>query len=234
MAAVLASGDGAVLSHRSSAALWGIRPTSVSRIEITVPTARRSRPRIHIYRNTLPPDERTTHHGIPVTTPSRTAFDLAAVLPHDRLPKALSEQLERLRLPDPVGMDELLTRHPQSRGSKFLRQTLAIFQPTHTRSELEEAFRRFLNTTDLPPPMVNQPLILSDKTIYPDFLWPEANLIVELDGRDSHDTATAFESDRARDLAAQAVGFKVIRVTWRQLHEEPARLREDLYRLHAR
>ena len=131
-------------------------------------------------------------------------------------------------------MSELLLRHPQSRGSKFLRQTLTTFEPTHTRSELEDCFLAFLSTTDLPPPRINHPLVLGDRTIVADFFWPEANLVVELDGRETHDTQTAFESDRARDRAAQAAGYRVLRVTWRQLHDEPAQLRDDLYALHAR
>ena len=233
MAAVLASGDGAVLSHRSAAALWGIRQTNGGMIEVTVPSARRARPRIHVHRTMLPPDEITTHHGIPVTTPSRTPSTSPPSSPPDRLPKVLSE-LERLRLTGPVGMSDLLSRHPQSRGSKFLRKTLNHFQPTHTRSELEDAFHDSSTTTDLPPPLVNEPLQLRDRVIYPDIFWPEANLIVELDSRESHDTHSAFENDRARDRAAQAAGYRVVRVTWRQLHQDHDQLREDLYRLHAR
>jgi very-short-patch-repair endonuclease len=234
MAAVLASGERAVLSHRSAAALWGIRQTDRGRIEVTVPLAKRARPRIQIHRAPLPPDELATHHGIPVTTPSRTAFDLAAVLPEDRMAKVLSE-LERLRLPnDPVSLHELLDRHPQGRGSKLLRRQLEDLEPTHTRSELEDAFNAFLKTTDLPPPLVNQPLHLQDRVIHPDFFWPEASLIVELDGRGSHDTRAAFETDRARDRAALVAGLRTVRVTWRQLHAERPQLRADLYRLQAR
>src|SRR3954469_24186100 len=85
MAAVLAAGPGAVLSHRSAAALWGIRPTARARIEVTTPKRLHSRPGLHAHCAVLPPDEMTTYQGIPVTTAPRTLLDLAAVIPSNEL-----------------------------------------------------------------------------------------------------------------------------------------------------
>jgi predicted transcriptional regulator of viral defense system len=100
LAAVLAAGEGTVLSHRSAAELWGIRETARRRIEVTVPRDVR-RPRLRVCRTVLPPDEMTTEDAIPVTTPARTLLDLAAVLDEHRLARA-AERAEALRLTSPT------------------------------------------------------------------------------------------------------------------------------------
>lgn len=230
MAAVLAAGPGAVLSHHSAATLWELRPSSRGAIDVIAQRGKRGRPGIRLHRIDLPPDEITTHRGIPVTTPSRTISDLAGELTKDRAERAISE-LERLRLPDPVPLHDLLTRHPHCRGSKLLRQLLVDFEPTLTRRELEHRFRAFLATTNLPRPLFNEPLDLGNRQITPDCLWLSHRLIVELDGRDTHARRLAFESDRARDRAATVAGYRVIGITWRQLRDEPHAIAADLSEL---
>jgi len=228
---VLAAGPGAALSHHAAAALLELRPSVGRRIDVTVPGGRRSRPGIRFHRTALPADEITTRHGIPTTTPSRTILDLAAELTRDRLERAISE-LERLHLPDPVSLHELLTRHPHSRGSKSLRQILADFEPTLTRRELEHRFLTFLATADLPRPEINFALVLAgNRQITPDCLWRRHRLIVELDGRDTHARRAAFESDRSRDRALTVAGYRVIRITWRQLRDERRAIAADLSEL---
>jgi predicted transcriptional regulator of viral defense system len=226
MAAVLAAGPGAVLSHRDAAALVGLRPSARRLIEVSAPRRCR-RPGIHAHVACLPPDEVTTHDGIPVTTVARTLLDLAAVLPRQQLKRAM-EQAEVLRLADDTSVDALLARYPRRSGTAALREIRrAGLTKTVTRSEFEERFLALLDAYDLPRPMVN--CVVEGLEV--DFHWPEQRLIVELDGRAAHHTTTAFERDRARDRALQTAGWRVVRITWRQLHRESARIAADLLRL---
>ena len=226
MAAVLACGPGAVLSHRAAAALWGIR--GGGRIEVTVPRGRRPRPGIRLHWANLPADEVTTHHGIPVTTIARTLFDLSAVVQRDELRSAM-RQAEQLRLTDQLGLGPLIDRYPRKPGIPILR---AIFEEAQrglnfVRSEFEEHFQAFLLNAGFPRPLTNVRI----EGIEVDCAWPEQRVIVELDGRSTHDTPAAFEEDRARDRRLEAAGWRVIRVTWRQLHDTPDELEADLRRL---
>ena len=110
MAATLVAAT-AVLSHRSAAALWGIYDSDRGRIDITVPKALRARPRLDVHQARLPPDEVTTRHGVPVTTPARTLFDLAAILDPTRFERAATEA-EIRRLASPTAPDDLVERYP--------------------------------------------------------------------------------------------------------------------------
>jgi very-short-patch-repair endonuclease len=232
MAAVLAMGSEAVLSHRSAAALWGIRATGRARIEVTVPGPRHSRPALQVHRAALANDEVTVHRGIPVTTPNRTLLDLAAVLDARQLEKAVNEA-EILRLTDAISLDDLLERHRGRRGTKALRKILATraLGKTITRSELEDRFLRFLDDAVLPRPKVNTNVQIDATSIEVDCAWPDRRLVVELDGDATHATAAGFERDRARDRALHADGWRVVWITWRQLHEEPDAVARDLERL---
>jgi very-short-patch-repair endonuclease len=226
MAAVLAAGPGAVLSHRDAAALIGLRPSARGLIEVSAPRRCR-RPGMHAHVTCLPPDEITTHDGIPITTVARTLLDLAAVLPRQQLKRAM-EQADVPRLADDTSLAALLARYPRRSGTAALREVLhAGLTNTVTRSELEERFLAVLDAHDLPRPRVN----CAVEGFEVDFLWPNQRLIVELDGRATHHTATAFERDRARDRALQGAGWRVVRIAWHQLHYEPQQIATDLARL---
>ena len=226
MAAVLACGPGAVLSHRAAAALWGMRGGTP--IEVIVPTAKHRRKGIQIHRATLPEDERTTHRGIPVTTVPRTLLDLSAVLQGHDVRSAL-RQAEQLRLADRLSLPDLIARYPRRAGVPALRaalQELALGARI-VRSELEERFQAFLINAGLPLPKTN--MLVEGFEV--DCVWPEHRLIVELDGHATHAPIHAFERDRARDRRLEAAGWRVIRVTWRQLIEEPHLVEADLRKL---
>jgi very-short-patch-repair endonuclease len=228
MAAVLASGSDAVLSHRSAAAVWGIRRASVSGIEVTVPRDRQ-RPGIRLYQSAIPPDERNSREGIPVTSVPRTLLDLAAVLPPGDVERAF-ERAEVLRLHDALSLPDLLDRYPRRPGTRALRAILATRArgETITRSELEERFLSFLAGSGLPRPRVNASVSVRGRRVELDFLWPDARVVVELDGYATHGTRAAFEDDRARDRLLLASGLRPVRVTWRHLHDDAARLERDL------
>jgi very-short-patch-repair endonuclease len=226
MAAVLACGPDAVLSHHSAAALWGIRQSD--RIEVTRPTSYRGSKDITVHRSPVRTDERSTHRGIPTTTVPRTLLDLSAVVRLDTLRSAL-RQAEQLRLTDPLSLHDLAERYPRRPGLASIRALLeeASIGARVIRSELEERFQAFLLNAGLPLPRTNQRI----EGYEVDCVWAEQRLIVELDGHATHSPAHAFEADRARDRKLQAAGWLVIRITWRQLHEEPHLVEADLRRL---
>jgi very-short-patch-repair endonuclease len=225
---VLAAGPGAALSHRSAGALWGMRSWNGRDDDVTSSVRRHPRPGLRLWCSPLPNDEVHMREGIPVTTPARTLLDLAAVLEHHQLEHAVAEA-EYRRLGDPVSLADLLERYPGRRGSASLRTILAdrSFGGRLTRSELEERFLMFAERYRLPRPAVNVWL----HGVEADFVWHEQRLIAELDGYAGHGTRRAFERDRRRDRALTAAGWRVVRVTWLQLHREDRALADDLGRL---
>lgn len=232
MAAVLASGPGAVLSHRAAGELWGLVPRGSGRLEVTRSGHHRARPGIVGRKSCLPPDERTVADGIPVTSVPRTVLDLAAVVPERRLERALNE-VEVRGLRDRLSVPGLLERHPGRRGAAALRRLLAESDRQNgvTASKLEDEFLALVDRHGFPRPRLNADLRVGEVFLRPDCLWPEQRLIVELDGRAVHRTPMAFERDRERDRTLVADGWRVVRVTWRQLYEEPGRVAGDLDRL---
>ena len=227
MAGVLAGGPGAAGSHRAAAAVWGFLPPAGRHVEVTGPSRRRSRAGLRFYRTRLPPDELAVHDGIPLTTVPRTLFDLAAVLAPGRLARAVKE-VEMRRLWDALSLEDLLVRHPRRPGAAALRAVLAEPGRGITRSELEDLFLAFLDAAGLPRPVTNVWLRVDGIWFEVDCAWHEQRLIVELDGRATHGTSHAFEHDRNRDRRLVAAGWRVMRITWRQLREEPEAVGRDL------
>jgi hypothetical protein len=225
LAAVLAGGRGAVLSHGSAAAHWGVRPAGTP-VAVTTGRRRRSRPGVRFFRSRLPADETTTHDGIPVTTVPRTLFDLAAVISAGQLARAVAEAEVR-RLWDPLSLGELLARHPRRPGAVAIRAVLGGSAGI-TRSELEDRFLAFAGRAGLLRPATNVLLQVGGRWIEADCVWHDQRLIVELDGRAIHATPSAFERDRARDRALTVAGWRVIRITWRQLRDQPEAIARDL------
>jgi very-short-patch-repair endonuclease len=203
IAAVLACGDGAALSHRSAAALWRIVPRWPARPDVTVLRDRR-RPGIHVHRSRHA--DLTSHHGIRVTTPARTLLDLADVLDDRGLTRAVNEA-QVLRLTTPEEITTLLTRSPGRRTSRLTLERGA------TRSHLEDDFVRFVKRHGLPMPELNQHIAGHEV----DAVWRTHNLVAELDSRTFHTTIHAFERDRDKDADLLQAGFSTIRITHRRL-----------------
>jgi very-short-patch-repair endonuclease len=229
MAAVLAGGPGAVLSHRSAGSLWGMLRSARAVTDVTNVRRHRSRAGVQLHRSRLPSDEVTSVEGIPITSPPRTLLDLAAMLDAPALERAL-EQTEALRLTDSLSLDDILMRHPRRPGAAALREILATgYAPsTVTRSKLEDRFLSFLADYRLPRPRVNAWIEVRGRWMECDCVWPSHRLVVELDSRRFHGTRAAFERDRARDRVLQAAGWRVVRITWRQLHDDADRVAADL------
>lgn len=231
MAAVLACGPDAVLSHRSAGQLWRIVPRVAAVPEVTRPGFFRQRPGIHCHRSSVPADEIGEVLGIPVTSVVRTQFDLAGLLPKRGLERAVHEA-EAKRLTDRLSLPDLLTRYPRRRGAANLRALLRAKTPTGiTQNDFEELFVGFLDAHGLPRPRFNATLPVRGRLLRPDCMWPEERLLAELDGRAVHGTERAFESDRQRDRILLVEGWRSTRITWRQLHDEPSAIAVDLGRL---
>jgi very-short-patch-repair endonuclease len=231
LAAVLACGTDAVLSHHSAAALWGIRDHTRAIIDVTTKGRGRSEGQICRHHAKLQSDEVTTHEAIPVTTVPRTIFDLAAVAPQAVEPAL--RQAEYLRLYDPLSLGDLLRRYPGHRGNLAVRAALDRLHetPGRTRSAFEDRFLAFLDHHGLPRPHFNAWLSLGSDRFQVDCLWPDRRLIVELDGWSAHGTRAAFRSDKARDRKLAVAGYTTTRIPWSALEDEPAAIASDLRQL---
>jgi len=230
MAAVLASGPDAVLSHWSAAALWTIRPNSRTVIDVACPHKSRSWAGIKRHHKALPADEITVEEGIPVTSVPRTIFDLAATESDDVVENLLRE-MEFLELRDRLSLWDLVDRYPRRRGVRRVRTALDRLKddpPGKKSSRLEERFAPFLRRHRLPLPRFNDWIILGAKRFKVDCHWPGTNQIVELDGWQAHSTRTAFREDRARDRILHVAGYSVTHLTWNQLDDEPEAVASDL------
>jgi very-short-patch-repair endonuclease len=219
MAAVMAVGDGAFLSHRSAAELWGLGPAIAGSVAVTcVGREARSRDGIRVHHVArLATSDVTRHHEIPVTGPGRTLLDLATRIGRLHLGRA-AEQAEVLELLQGDWLDPLLARNPRHRGARALRDVIcADDAPAMTRSEAERRLLELVRAARLQAPEVNQRLHGYEV----DFSWPARKLVVEVDGWAYHSSRGSFERDRRRDADLARQGWRVIRLTWTLLTREP-------------
>ncbi len=166
---------------------------------------------------------------IPVTTVARTLLDLAEVLDEEGLRRAF-EEADRLKLLHMPELERVCARAGRRKGLPMLRHLIEIAtDPVTTRSPLEDRFAEFCreHLADLPAPLTNVSILDTEVDAY----WPSHHLVVEMDGFAFHAHRAAFEHDRARDAAMQSAGYRVIRLTHRRLHDDPATLASELRRL---
>lgn len=232
LAAVLAVGPGAVLSHRDAAGLHDLRPANHARHDVTTIADRRSTPRIRIHRTrSLDARDVTTVRGVPVTTVARTLVDLAGTVPRDHLARAV-EEAERQRTFDLAAIERTLarTRGRTGPGHGALREAIAehvALGLSASDSALEDAFLRLARRAGLPTPAANA-LVEGFRV---DVVWRTHRIAIELDGWATHHTRHAFERDRERDAALTAAGWRVVRFTYRQVLDRPDRVLNTLRRL---
>lgn len=230
LAAVLACGPGALLSHRSAAARWGIRASARRAIDVTTPRrAGRRRAGIRVHSGARITDADIARvELIPVTSLARTLLDLAVIVNRRQLERAI-ERAETLRIFDGRAVEEVLSRSDGQRGAARLRA--AFGQPiAPTRNELEEAMYELCRAAWLPEPRVNEWLALPGGTGFrPDFWWREHRLVVETDGFEEHGTRHAFGHDRARDRRLRLIaGIETARFTWDEVMLTPALVAAEL------
>jgi very-short-patch-repair endonuclease len=226
MAAVLAYGPDAVLSHQTAAAHWGIGQPSW-KIDVTTPHGSGGRKGIRAHRARLHPEDITVHDGIRITSVARTILDLAALRDHTGLTH-LVEDADRAERFDLRALDRAIARRPRARGVRRLEAVLADYRGTaDTRSKLERNFRSLIAKAGLPEPQFN--VVVAGLSV--DVFWPQWRLVVELDSRRYHSSPSAFENDRIRDATLQKAGFRVLRVTWKRLEHDPAGVLADILAL---
>ena len=224
MAAILACGTNAVLSHQSAAALWGIRPSGSALIAVCVPpcTFRRCSG-IRINRRALPRADITRRDRIPVTAPARTLIDLGTVLTPEEVEAAINEA-DKLGLTDPESLRAVAEARRGCPGTRTIRSVLDRRTFRLTDSELERRFLRLVRRASLPMPRTGARV----NGYRVDFYWPELKLVVETDGLRYHRTATQQSRDRIRDQAHTAAGFGVLRFTHSQVVLDAGRVVELL------
>jgi very-short-patch-repair endonuclease len=219
MAAVLACGEGAVLSHRSAAALWGVAKERGRRVDVTVPRTRSGAGGVAVHRpRRLEPDETTVRRGIPTTTLPRTLIDLADVVGDRELSRAIHEAEVAHGL-----AERTLVAANGRRGAGRLAR-VAGADRGRTRSELERRFERLCARHGLPKPRTNDRIA----GLEVDFHWRDARLVAETDGWSFHRTRRAFELDRRRDQTLARAGYRVLRFTHVQLAREPGEVAATL------
>ncbi len=224
MAAVLACGPGAAVSHESAAALWPLLPYPAKPTAVTVTVAggdRRSRPGIRVHRVIeLGAAEVTTLHGIAVTSPLRTILDVAATNGSARLERVVAQAL-RERLVTEAALREYVERSAGRPGVPALRRIFDLDGgPKFTRSRAERRMLALVRKAGLPEPEVNQDLDGYEI----DFLWREQRLAVEVDSRRYHSDPLAYQADRDRSNDVQLRGYTILRVTWDDLVGRPAQV----------
>ena len=222
LAALLACGPSAVVSHRSAARLWRMLDLAEAHeapIDVTLPRgAGRTRPGIIVHRTRhLERADVRVIQGIPLTSPARTLLDLSEVAEDRELESAYGEAVVR-RLTNEHALRELARISAGRRGTRSLLRLLD-FQagPALTRSVAEDRLLALVREAGLPAPQVNTRV----RGHLVDFLWAAEGVVVEVDGYRFHSSRAAFERDRLRDAELEEAGLWVIRVTWRQLTEKP-------------
>ncbi len=228
LAAVLACGPEAVLSHHAAAALWDLRPAPQARIDVTAPGKRAHiGVRCHVVRSLLPQD-RAAIDAIPVTTLHRTLLDYAEVSSPRQLAGAL-EAAQRRDLLDVRALDALLARSPGRRGTRPLRAALPALrdEPPWTQSQTECRFLELIAEGGIPAPRAN--VLIAGELV--DCVWLGQRLVVEVDSWEYHRTKRSFEADRRRDAKLQIAGWRVARVTDERVWREPRGVIDELARL---
>lgn len=222
MAAVLACGRGAAVSHGS--ALW-LRDLVFTRpggsngpVHVVIPAGRCRRPGITAHRvSSLPAADVSLVEGIPTTTVIRTILDVAPIA-RPRLLEQILARAERAGQLDTAALLDRLDRTRRVRGAPLIRSLLAgDARPAFTRSEAEERCLEIIRLAEFPKPQVNVRL----GNLELDFYFPAHGVAVEVDGFAHHSSGRSFESDRDRDFGLGADGVQVVRATWRQLQRKP-------------
>jgi very-short-patch-repair endonuclease len=229
IAALLSCGDCSFLSHRTAAAVWGLRTVNTRRIEVTVP-GRRLGPRagIVIHQSSQPdPMDLAKHNGLRVSSVSRMLVELSNTERQTELERLITEAVRKHVL-DFTALEQTLARHERRPGLAKLKQALRDYRPRANRtSNLERAFDELIAGTDIPPPQRN--VYINNWEI--DCYWPEYKLVVELDGRNYHSSLQDMERDRRKDADLLKLGIGTFRITDLRFELEPGQILADLLEL---
>jgi hypothetical protein len=229
-AALLACSDSAFLSHRTAAALHGLRPLNIHAIEVTVVadhTPRHTGMTIHRTSRQPLSDETRIFDGMRIASFSRTLVDLAGRESDQELARLIQETARRKAL-DFERMQASIAHRPRAAGIENLQHALQRYQPPgpDAKSNLERDFAQWLTThPEIPTPQRN---VWFDGRWELDFFWPEYRLVVETDGEPYHLTPDELERDRIKDAYLQRRNLKVIRVTGFRFDHDRSGILDDL------
>jgi very-short-patch-repair endonuclease len=227
MAAVLACGEGALLSHRSAAALWGIGKESRGRIDVSVRRRTRlRRPGTRVRaRHGLSETDVSCHAGIPVTGIVRTLIDVATELGSTAVERTVNEA-DKLDLVDPETLRSALEGYAGERGARHLRTILDARTFRLSDSDLEILFRPLAAAAGLPHPLTKQ--VVNGFEV--DFFFPHMGLVIETDGLRYHRTPAAQARDARRDRTHLLAGMTPLRFTHYEVKYESAKVTQALKR----
>jgi very-short-patch-repair endonuclease len=219
MAALLACGEGAALSHRTAATVWGLTTGPTLPIDVTTSTDHgRKHRQITTHRMLVAPLDAVVRDNLRVTTPSRTIVDLAATL-KGRALREVVERAQDLRRFDPIDIRDALARAPRRPGTRRLDDLITLIAPDedNARSHLERLFLALIREANLPKPTANHEIAGRRR----DFAWPDQRLVVETDGYRYHASRTAKRRDNRRDRRLTALGWRTARFTYEEVAFEP-------------
>lgn len=224
LAACLAWGDGAVVSHLAAAALWCFPGFAQANLELSVPRSRQRAHRHKVHRPmSLPPADVTKIDAIPVTTPARTLIDIAACVCAEVVEEALDDALRR----NLVTIRRLRWRLEElgagRRGSAVLANLISERSAARVvpQSVFETRLLRCLRRARLPMPVVQHRVRTNRGVAVLDFAYVDQRIAIEADGFRWHSSRQQWDQDRARANALTMLGWKIIRVTWTQLRDQP-------------
>jgi very-short-patch-repair endonuclease len=223
-AALLACGEGAVISHATAAAFWGLYDEWPQLTDVTVPVeAGRKIDGIRCRRCRYPLEEEITiRHGVCCTTVARTLVDLAGIWSTSSLRRAVGRAAFLKQL-DVDALDLAIHNAKRRRGMRILSAIAGDWRTKDgslpdVRSDFEALALPQLMRIGLLRPETNVRMVLEGEVLEVDFLWEKQRLVVETDGGGTHETPAAFQQDRHRDQLLVAAGYRVMRVTWKQMH----------------
>jgi len=218
LAAVLASGPRALLSHYSAGWLHGLIATRPIPVHVTTPVPRKRRGSVRIHHSrTLINADRALEQGIPVSSVARASLDLAAVVRFRSL-RRLIRRSEELGVFDLADFRSVLERNRGHRGALPLERAIDIYEPPRlTRSELERELLRLLERAGISSPSTAFNVAGYELDVF----WPELRFAVEIDVYATHGGHDSFEEDRRRDEDLKLAGVELTRVTGRRLEREP-------------
>lgn len=223
-AALLACGEGAVISHATAAAFWGLYDEWPRLIDVTVPVeAGRKIDGVRCRRCRYPLEEEvTTRYAVRCTTVARTLVDLAGIWGTSSLRRAVGRAAFLKQL-DVEALDLAIHNAKRRRGMRILSAIAGDWRTQDgslpdIRSDFEALALPQLMRMGVPRPETNVRMLLDGEVLEVDFLWGSKRLVVETDGGGTHETPVAFQQDRHRDQLLVAAGYRVMRVTWKQMH----------------
>lgn len=231
MAAVLACGPDALLSHRFALAVWEVQRAESGLVDVIVPGhgGRRGPAGVRVHgAKTLHQRDLAVVDGIPVTSLARSVLDFSSTATGNRI-RGVLEKIERMGQYIGRELEDVLGRNPRHRGTKRLKATIAeLAGPAPwTQSELEDRFLALIRDAGLPEPQMN--VIVEGELV--DAVWRDQKLVVEIDGYGYHRSRQQFEADRRRDAKLQVAGYRVIRLTQERIDHEPWAVAAQLRKL---